>query len=261
MPQKRFDVTGRLLVLLIYSTNCMFALFGQASSGDVTGSVADASGAAVPHVSVTARNDSTGVQTSTTANTDGSYRLSNLPVGTYTLTASATGFAEAQLKNVAVQLNTTITEKLILQVTGVSTTVEVTSASATIDTTTAQIQTSFDRKQIIDLPTAAVSRTINGAGIWNLSLIGAGVASQGGVGQGTGPSIAGQRPENNTFNIDGASNNNHYTTGPLVYVSSEAVAEVSLLQNQFSPEFGDASGGVFNAVVKSGNECGAWIDL
>jgi hypothetical protein len=252
MLQKCFDVKGCLLVLLVCSISFPPALLGQATSGDVTGNVVDASGAAVPHVSITARNESTGVRTSTKANTDGSYRLNNLPVGTYTLTATATGFAETQLANVAVQLNATITEKLVLQVTGVSTTVEVSSASAAIDTTTAQIQTAFDSKQITDLPTAAVSRTINGAGIWNLSLIGAGVASQGGVGQGTGPAIAGQRPENNSFNIDGVSNNNHYTTGPLVYVSSEAVAEVSLLQNQFSPEFGGASGGVFNAVVKSG---------
>ena len=149
------------------------------------------------------------------------------------------------------QLNNTITQNLTLQVKGVSTTVEVTAASAALDTTTAQIQTSFESKQVTELPTTAFSRTINGTGIWNLSLLGAGVASQGGVGQGTGPAIAGQRPENNSFNLDGVSNNNHYLTGPLVYVSNEAVAEVSLLQNQFSPEFGGASGGVFNAVVRA----------
>ena len=68
----------------------------------------------------------------------------------------------------------------------------------------------------------------------------------------TGPSIAGQRPENNTFTLDGVSNNNYYSTGPLVVVSNDAIAEVSLLQNQFSAEFGGASGGVFNAIVKSG---------
>jgi Carboxypeptidase regulatory-like domain len=253
MLRKCFDVRGLLAVLTTLSFVYTPPLSAQATSGDVTGSVVDASGAAVPLVAVTAQNESTGVRTSTTTATDGTYRISNLLVGTYTLTASAKGFAQANVTNVTVQLNTTITQNLILQVTGASTTVEVTSASAAIDTTTAQIQTSYESKQILDLPTAAVSRTINGAGIWNLSLLGAGVASQGGVGQGTGPAIAGQRPENNTFNIDGVSNNNHYTTGPLVYVSNEAVAEVSLLQNQFSPEFGGASGGVFNAVVKSGS--------
>jgi hypothetical protein len=85
-----------------------------------------------------------------------------------------------------------------------------------------------------------------------LSLLGAGVASSGGVGQGVGPSVSGQRPENNSFNIDGVSNDDHYGTGPLIYISNETIAEFNLLQNQFSAEFGGASGGVFNAVSKSG---------
>ncbi len=250
---QKFLAAGSLLAVftalsMIYPPSA----YAQATSGDVTGTVVDSSGAVVPNVSVSAGNESTGIRTSATTGADGAYRLANLPVGIYTLTASATGFAPMSVRNVAVQLSTTITQNLTLQVGGTSTTVEVTGAAAELDTTTAQIQTSFETKQITDLPTAALSRTINGAGIWNLSLLGAGVASQGGVGQGTGPAIAGQRPENNTFNIDGVSNNDHYLTGPLVYVSNDAVAEVSLLQNQFSPEFGGASGGVFNAVVKSG---------
>jgi hypothetical protein len=249
MSTKVLVIKGLLVVLFMVYVPSVRA---QATSGDVTGSVTDASGAVVPNVSVTAENEATGVKTSATTNADGTYRLSNLSVGTYTLVASTTGFSPASVRNVPVQLNTTITQNLALRVAGASTVVEVTAASAVLDTTTAQIQTSFETKQITDVPTAALSRTINGAGIWNLSLLGAGVASQGGVGQGTGPAIAGQRPENNTFNIDGVSNNNHYLTGPLVYVSHEAVAEVSLLQNQFSPEFGGASGGVFNAIVKSG---------
>src|SRR5579862_8817150 len=92
----------------------------------------------------------------------------------------------------------------------------------------------------------------SGSGVLNLSLLQAGVASSGGVGYGTGPSIGGQRPTNNSFNIDGVDNNRKDVTGPVVYVSNEAVAEFSLLQNQFSPEFGHSSGGQFNTVIKSG---------
>jgi hypothetical protein len=245
----------RLSILAAIALLCIVEpayLSAQATSGDLTGTVNDPSGAVVPNASVAAENEETGIKTTVTCGADGGYRFTNLPVGLYTLRASATGFAPATVRNVAVQLSNTITQNLTLAVTGASTTIEVTAASAALDTTTAQIQTSFGTKEVTDLPTTAFSRTINGAGIWNLSLLGAGVASQGGVGQGTGPAIAGQRPDNNTFNIDGVSNNNHYTTGPLVYVSNEAIAEVSLLQNQFSPEFGGASGGIFNAVVKSG---------
>ena len=64
--------------------------------------------------------------------------------------------------------------------------------------------------------------------------------------------VAGQRSENNSFSIDGVNNDNHEITGPMTYVSNEAVSQISVLQNQFSPEFGGASGGVFNVIVKSG---------
>ncbi|MGP8245711.1 MAG: carboxypeptidase regulatory-like domain-containing protein [Bryobacteraceae bacterium] len=212
-----------------------------------TGVISDRSGGAITTATVTAQNDATGVISTTSTNAEGAYRFGNLPVGSYTLTASAKGFTTASVKNFRVQLSTVLTANITLDVGTTATSVEVSAAAAAIDTTTAQLQTTFETRQTIELPSAS-----SGAGIWNLSLIGAGVASQGGVGQGTGPAIAGQRPEDNTFNLDGVSNVNHYSTGPLVYVSNEAVAEVSLLQNQFSPEFGGGSGGVFNAVVKSG---------
>jgi hypothetical protein len=235
----------------IYVPVCLLALagqlFGQAISGDVTGVISDRSGGAIPAATVIAQNDATGVKTTTSTNAEGVYRFGNLPVGDYVITASAKGFTTASVNKFRVQLSTVVTANITLDVGTTATSVEVSAAAAAIDTTTAQLQTTFEARQTLELPSAS-----SGAGIWNLSLIGAGVASQGGVGQGTGPAIAGQRPEDNTFNLDGVSNVNHYSTGPLVYVANEAVAEVSLLQNQFSPEFGGGSGGVFNAVVKSG---------
>lgn len=230
---------------------CLFCFaasgFGQAVSGDVTGTVVDSSGAAVQNATVSAVNDATGVKTTVTTNAEGSYRFTNLPIGSYTLSAVATGFSEDTLKGLKVELNNVVTANLTLPVKSSTTTVEVFAAGASIDTTTAQIQTTFATRETAELPIAA-----KGTGIWNLTLLGSGVTSSGGVGQGAGPAVSGQRPDNNTFTLDGVSNQNHYNPGPLVYASNEAVAEVSLLQNQFSPEFGGGSGGVFNAIVKSG---------
>jgi hypothetical protein len=234
-----------ILVLLIGPSS----LFGQANSGDVTGLVSDPQGAAVAGAAIAAKNEATGVKTSATTDATGVFHFTNLPIGSYTLAVTAKGFTTRNLTGIAVELSKVVTVDFRLDVGTVSTLVEVSGASATLDTTTAQLQTSFEARQTIDLP-AAASNT--GAGIYNLSLLGAGVASQGGVGQGTGPAIAGMRAEDNTFFLDGVSNVNHYSTGPLVYVSNESVAELSLLQNQFSPEFGGGSGGVFNAIVKSG---------
>jgi Carboxypeptidase regulatory-like domain len=218
-------------------------------SGDVTGTVLDASGAGIPNATVIATNISTGVKTPAETNDQGVYRFNNLLVGNYSVTASAKGFSTDKLENVEVVLNNVITANLTLAVGGTATTVEVSAGAAQIDTTTAQLQTSFGTKDVIDLPATASN---SGSGIYNLSLLGSGVASSGGIGQGFGPVIAGQRPDNNSFNLDGISNNSYYDPAPIVYVSNEAIGEFTLLQNQFAPEFGGGSGGIFNAVVKSG---------
>ena len=230
----------------------------QAVSGDLVGTVTDPTGSVIGKATVTATNDATGVKSTTTTDATGTYRFSNLPIGTYTLQTTATGFATATLKEVRVQLNNVVTQNVTLSVGTTSTTVEVTAAAPPLDTTTAQLQVTYETRQLEDIPSATFSRSagiqanVQSAAIWNVSLFNAGVASNGGVGQGTGPSVSGQRPENNTFFVDGVANINHYSTGPLAVIPTDAVQEVALLQNQFSPEFGGASGGVFNALVKSG---------
>ena len=220
---------------------------GQAISGDLVGTVTDASGGSVANATVEAVNAATNIKSSTVTNGSGEYRLSNLEPGTYNVTTSAPGFAPSELKGVAVQLNQTTTANLLVKVGTVSTAIEVTAAAALIDTTTSQIQNTFSSKQVTDFPNTTI-----GQGVLNLSLLSAGVASSGGVGVGTGPSIGGQRPRNNNFNIEGVDNNNKSVTGPIVYVPSESVAEFTLLQNQFQAEYGHSSGGQFNTIVKSG---------
>ncbi len=85
-----------------------------------------------------------------------------------------------------------------------------------------------------------------------LALLGAGVSSAGGIGVGIGPSVGGQRPRNNNFMIDGVDNNRKDVTGPVLAIPNDAVAEFTVLQNQFSAEFGHSSGGQFNTVLRGG---------
>jgi hypothetical protein len=221
--------------------------FAQLVSGNLTGTVYDASGAAVPKASVVAHNVATGVDSTTTTTSAGEYHIVNLPVGTYTVTVSAQGFSKAELDGVQVALNVTATANVSLQIGKSIETVEVSATAAAIDTTTAQIQNSFESQQLMDLPSAS-----SGSGVINLSLLASGVATSGGIGVGSGPSVGGQRPRNNSFTIEGVDNNSGSVTGPLVGVPNDAVAEFTFLQNQFTPDFGHSSGGQFNQVVKSG---------
>ncbi len=233
------------IVLLL----AMAPLGAQTVSGDLVGTVLDETGGAVPMAMVTATNTATGVATSTTTNDMGEYRIGNLPPGTYDVSATAPRFTTNTLKNVSVRLNNIATANLTLAVSSVSTTVEVSEAPAAIDTTTAQIQNTFSSKESEDLPI-----TSGGYGVLNLSLLNAGVASAGGVGSsiGVGPSVGGQRPRSNNFTVEGIDNNEKSTTGPEATIPNDAVEQFTLLQNQFTAEYGHSAGGQFNTIVKSG---------
>jgi hypothetical protein len=222
--------------------------FGQATSGDIVGTVTDSSGAAISGATVTATNTATGVASTVTANNVGDYHIVNLLAGTYDISASATGFKTFTLQKVTVNLNTTSTAKLTLPVGSAATNIEVSAeAPVVIDTTTVQLQSSFETEELKNFPTATV-----GNGVLNLSLLVPGVASSGAVGAGTGPSVGGQRPRADNYQIEGIDNNNKTVTGPLVYVPNDAVGEFTVVTNQFSPEFGHSAGGQFNTTVTSG---------
>jgi hypothetical protein len=222
------------------------ALSGQAIDGNLVGTVVDSQGAAVVGADVSATNVATNVSASAKTNSAGEYRFEHLLVGTYRVTARMSGF-KTMSEQAAVTLNKTGTLNLTLVPGAASETVEVSGQAPTIDATTPQIQSTFDAVQIADSPS-----TSTGSGVINLSLLNAGVTPSGGIGLGTGPSISGQRPRNNNFTVEGVDNNNKGVTGPLLQLPNDSVDQFTVLQNQFSPEFGHSSGGQFNQTIKSG---------
>ena len=238
------------LVVVVLLSAFIPAAFSQATDSNLVGAVVDPTGAAVQNAGIEIQNVATGVKSVTKSGNDGHYRFNNVPIGSYNVTVTATGFATASVKGVVLDLNKTATANVTLQVGTVSTALEVSEAGVSIDTTTAQVGSSFESRQIVNLPIIENAQGFFGA--LNMALLNSGVASNGGVGQGTGPSVGGQRPMNNNFMIEGVDNNNKSITGPLVYVPTEATAEFTLLQNQFSAEFGHSTGGQFNTVIKSG---------
>jgi len=224
------------------------AAWGQATSGDIVGTVTDKSGAVIGDATVTATNTSTGVSASVKTNKVGEFHIPNLLAGNYNITGTANGFASFTLKDFGVELNKVGTAKLVLPIEGGSTKVEVSAeASSVIDTTTTQLESSFETEELKTLPVASSAN-----GVLNLTLLIPGVASGGAMGVGTGPSVGGLRPEDNNYTIEGVDNNNKGVTGPLVYVPNEAVGEFTTITNQFSPEFGHSAGGQFNMSVRGG---------
>jgi outer membrane receptor protein involved in Fe transport len=223
--------------------------FSQTIDGNLVGTVVDPTGATVPNADVDIENTATGVKYTTRTGPDGLYRFNNVPVGTYDVRVKAAGFADTTVRTM-VELNRTGTANVNLQVQGVTAEVAVVEAPSTIDTTNAQVQSTFQAEQIVNVPIIETAGNFYGA--LNLSLLSAGVASNGGLGQGIGPSVGGQRPMNNNFMVEGVDNNRKDITGPLVYIPTDATQEFSILQNQYTAEFGHSTGGQFNTIIKSG---------
>ncbi|MFM2123923.1 MAG: hypothetical protein RL328_374, partial [Acidobacteriota bacterium] len=234
----------QILAILLGCT----AVFGQVTNGNLTGVILDPSGAAVSKATVQVESLATGLKAVATTDDIGKYKLNSLPVGSYRLTASATGFQTVSLASVDVDLSKTTTAHVTLTLGQQNESITVTDTPSLIDTTTAQISNLFTTRMSSDL---AVASNPTG-GYLNLSLLGAGVSSSGGVGGGVGPSIGGQRPRNNNYLVEGSDNNRKDITGPLVALPNDAVQEFTLLQNQFSAEFGHSSGGQFNTVIRTG---------
>ena len=239
------NLLKNLLLLGLISLLPVAAL-GQAISGDLVGIVKDPSGAVVAGATVEATNLATGLKKTDTSSSSGEFHFVNLPAGHYSLQAQA-GNLKGGYADIEVTLNKIATANIQTSIAGTATTVEVTGEVATIDTTTANIGTTFEAKEAADLPT-----TSTGSGVLNLSLLNAGVATTGGIGVGSGPSVSGQRPRNNNFTVEGVDNNSISVTGPLIQIPNDAVEQFTVLQNDYSPEFGHSSGGQFNQTVKSG---------
>ncbi len=244
MPKKKLLVLSLMVVLGGFSG----VAYGQATDGNIVGSVLDASGAAIPGATVDLENTATGMKRRTKAIAIGLYRFSHVPVGDYRLTASSKGFSASTLEHVGVTLNRTTTVNIDLAVAETRTEVTVTDAPASIDTTSSTIGSSFSSKQALYGPSADLEY-----GVLNLSLQAAGVTSSGGLAQGDGPSVGGQRVRQNNFTVEGVDNNRKDVTGRSINVPNEAVAEFSMLQNQYGAEFGHSTGGQFNIVIKSGS--------
>ena len=241
----RRHLFGAALALLL---SCGSA-FAQQTAGNITGRVLDQQGAAVPGVTVTAKNPQTGFARTEVSDAEGLYRLNALPVGVYDLTAELAGFATVNNKGIDVFVGQTQTVDFSLKVAQVAETVNVTGQSPLIETTASSVGAVVDPKRIESLP-------LNGRQFANLA------ATVPGVGLGFhtdptkstqySPQINGGNGRNVNYSIDGGDNNDDTVGGLLQQFPLEAVQEFNFVTQRFKAEYGRSNGGVLSVVTKSG---------
>ena len=233
------------LTIIISATGYCFAQ----STGNIKGTVADPNGGLVAGAAIEAVNNQTGEKRTATTSDVGTYNITNLPVGVYTLTATATGFGPGTAKDVQVSVAFTTEANIALPVGGATASVTVSSAndvSTQLNTNDQQLSTLIDNKKIMDLP--LLSRDPNG-----LILLAPGVTqTQTALG---GFSVNGQRERNNNFLVDGIDNNDADVpgiAGGAATPNIDATQEFRVLTSQFNAEFGRNTGAVINVVTKNG---------
>src|SRR5712672_1268838 len=235
--------------------------WGQAFRGTILGVVSDATGAAVPGATVTVRNVDTGLLRTTETQADGSYRVPELPIGTYDVTVEKSGFQTSITSSVRVDVAAERHVDSALKPGEVKEQITVSGeALPLIEITNATLGGTLTQETVKDLP-------INGRDYTKLIYLNPGVAgspdqisdSPGSFGE---FSMNGARGRSNNYLLDGTDMNDGYRNDPAIneagvfvtpstILPSDAVAEVNVLSN-FQPEYGRSAGAVVNIVTKSG---------
>ncbi len=239
--------------LLALFAICVPAAFAQNVSGSITGVVTDPSGGTVPNARASARNAGTGAVFNAQSDGDGTYWLRNLPVGAYTVNVEAGGFQKFEAKDVRLQVNEVARVDVRMTVGALTETVTVQGSAVAVDTTTSTLKSVVDQKRIEELP-------LNGRNATQLMRLIVGVTNDpnanvtsGTTYPGTNPvSVNGSRSNATNYVLDGAQNNDVYSNAPSPLPNPDALQEFSVQTNNFSAEFGRQSGGVVNAITKSG---------
>jgi outer membrane receptor protein involved in Fe transport len=218
----------------------------QRETGQITGAVRDQTGASIPNVKVTAKSTTTGLTREATTNTAGVYTIPSLPADVYEITIDATGFTK-YVQHLKVDVGSNNELSPLLSVASSTTTVEVAESSvAAVNTETQTLSQTISLQQLTELPTSPTRNP------YALVATSGNVAEDNNSNRGAGFSINGLRSASTSILLDGAENVDAFTADVGQTVPLDSVAEFSVLTNNFTAEYGRASGGVVNLITKSG---------
>jgi hypothetical protein len=240
----------RFFSLLAVLVACTLQLAAQSiTSGDVTGLVTDPSHAAVPDAHVTLTNTQTNAVRTTTTNAQGNYRFAFIEPGTYKVSVSASGFGAQEQGGIVVTPGQPTAANFQLQLSGVSTTVEVTEAGAVLQTENADSTTHFGSQQIANLPNP-------GGDITYVAQTAPGVVmnTQAGYGNFVADGMPGT---SNLFTINGVNDNDPFfgtnnSGASNLLLGSNDIAEANVINNAYSGQYGQYAGSQITYITKSG---------
>ncbi|GAC1701077.1 MAG: hypothetical protein NVS9B4_03730 [Candidatus Acidiferrum sp.] len=246
---RRSIFLGFLAILLAFTPS----VFAQKTSGTITGTVSDDTGAVVADASVTVTSPQTGATRTSQTNAEGSFSFPELNPGAYNISVTKQGFKKVQEKNIEVHVSDTINVSIKLPLGAVAETVVVEASAVRVETQTGTVGNIVNGEQVRELP-------LNGRNFVQLTTMMPGVAvaenfdaKNKGLLAGVDISFSGAPANANQWRVDGANNNDIGSQRTiLIYPSIDAIEEFKILRNSYGPEFGGAGGAQINIVTRGG---------
>jgi Carboxypeptidase regulatory-like domain/TonB-dependent Receptor Plug Domain/TonB dependent receptor len=233
----------------------------QVAGGTISGTVTDGRGGVIPHAEITITNVETGIGRSASTNEVGRYITANLLPGRYDVKFLALGFKTEVKTGIALTVGAEEVVDLTMQVGASTETVQVTSEAPAIQLATSDISAVVNATTVRELP-------LNGRSWTDLATLQPGVnaiqtqptfaagTDRGNRGFGQQLTISGARPQQNNYRLDGVSINDYSNGAPGSVLGGnlgvDAIQEFSVLTSNYSAEYGKTSGGVINAITRSG---------
>jgi hypothetical protein len=222
-------------------------------SGALDGSVSDSGGGRIPGVAVAVRDTATHRTREVSTNAEGAFRIAELPVGTYEVSASQPGFAPYRHTGIAIQLGATVHLDILLQSAGLTAQVTATAQPPSIDPEQTSVSSAVDKERIEELP-------VQSRNYLNFVLLAPGVSSSAQQParrslaplSDSGFTFGGLRGRSNNVTIDGLDNNDEFVGTSRTELSLETVQEFQVVNAGLSAETGGASGGAINVVTRIG---------
>jgi hypothetical protein len=257
---KKSVFTLGVFLAFVFCFTVSVPVHAQVTGATLSGTVTDASGAVIAGAEVSVRNTATGISKDTTTDSAGFYTVPNLIHGPYEVKISAKGFTTAVQSNLTLAVGAQQTLNIPMKVGETSQTVQVTEAAPQIELTSSTLMGQVESQTVLELP-------LNGRDWTSLATLHPGVnlietqmdyatSARGNRGFGAELTISGQRTTNNNYRLDGVSVNDYANSGPGNVIGAalgvDAIQEFSVLTGSYSAEYGKASGGVVNAITKSG---------
>ena len=241
------------LVILLGLLCVMQPAWGQQVTAAITGNVVDPGGAPINGATVTATDTERGTVYTTKTADSGVFNFTRIPIGTYEVRVTATGFETTVQPPFTLVLNQTARLDFKMKVGAVTETVQVTSELPQLQTDTTQVSTLIDTTTVNNIPLATrnyIELTLLAPG--SISPDPANFNNGDNTASGARPYINGNREQANNFLLDGMDNNQVSDNLVGFTPSPDSIQEFNLITNNASSEFGKFQGGIVSATIKSG---------